>query len=39
MVRARPKRGERRIDAAIDHLVGYGFPRTHIRKTLNNLLQ
>ncbi|KAL6639708.1 hypothetical protein ACP70R_022530 [Stipagrostis hirtigluma subsp. patula] len=39
MVRPRPRRGERRIDAAIDHLAGYGFPKPNIRKTINNLLQ
>ena len=30
MGRPRPKRGERRIDAAIDHLAQYGFPRPQI---------
>ncbi|XP_062199649.1 uncharacterized protein LOC133902089 [Phragmites australis] len=39
MVRPRPKRGERRIDAAIDHLAEYGFPKTLIRRTINNFLQ
>ncbi|CAN6203926.1 unnamed protein product [Urochloa humidicola] len=35
----RPKRGERRIDAAIDHLAQYGFPKPRIRKTINDLLK
>ncbi|PUZ70016.1 hypothetical protein GQ55_2G185500 [Panicum hallii var. hallii] len=39
MGRPRPRRGERRIDAAIDHLAQYGFPRPQIRKIINNLLQ
>ncbi|KAG2642205.1 hypothetical protein PVAP13_2KG262000 [Panicum virgatum] len=39
MGRPRPKRGERRIDAAIDHLAQYGFRRPQIRKIINNLLQ
>ncbi|XP_066325510.1 uncharacterized protein [Miscanthus floridulus] len=39
MGRPRPKRGERRIDAAIDHLAQYGFAKPQIRKIINNLLQ
>jgi hypothetical protein len=39
MGRPRPKRGERRIDAAIDHLAEYGFPKPRIRKIIKNLLQ
>ncbi|PWZ58359.1 hypothetical protein Zm00014a_001492 [Zea mays] len=39
MGRPRPKRGERRIDAAIDHLSQYGFAKPQIRKIINNLLQ
>ncbi|OEL22831.1 hypothetical protein BAE44_0016150 [Dichanthelium oligosanthes] len=35
----RPRRGERRIDAAIDHLAQYGFPKLQIRKIINGLLQ
>ncbi|EEE69198.1 hypothetical protein OsJ_28391 [Oryza sativa Japonica Group] len=34
----RPGRGQRRIDAAIDHLSEYGFPRPIIRQTINELL-
>ncbi|CAO2169047.1 unnamed protein product, partial [Urochloa humidicola] len=33
----RPKRGERRIDAAIDHLAEQGFPKPRIRKAINEL--
>ncbi|KAG0548584.1 hypothetical protein BDA96_01G178900 [Sorghum bicolor] len=39
MGRPRPKRGERRIDAAIDHLAQYGFAKPQIRKIINELLQ
>lgn len=39
MVRPRPSRGERRIDAAIDHLAEIGFPRPQIRKVINDLLK
>lgn len=35
----RPRRGERRIDAAIDRLSHYGFPRPDIRRVINELLQ
>ncbi|CAN6302386.1 unnamed protein product, partial [Urochloa humidicola] len=35
----RPKRGERRIDAAIDHLAEQGFPKPRIRKAINDLLK
>ncbi|CAL5080372.1 unnamed protein product [Urochloa decumbens] len=35
----RPKKGERRIDAAIDHLAQLGFPKPRIRKTINDLLK
>nr|CAB3456629.1 unnamed protein product [Digitaria exilis] len=35
----RPRRGERRIDAAMDHLAAYGFPKPQIRKVINDLLQ
>ncbi|KQK03242.1 hypothetical protein BRADI_2g06515v3 [Brachypodium distachyon] len=35
----RPRRGERRINFAIDYLAKYGFSRPQIRKTINNLLQ
>uniref|UniRef100_I1QLY5 WIYLD domain-containing protein n=1 Tax=Oryza glaberrima TaxID=4538 RepID=I1QLY5_ORYGL len=34
----RPGRGQRRIDAAIDHLSEYGFSRPIIRQTINELL-
>uniref|UniRef100_A0A0D9XBA7 WIYLD domain-containing protein n=1 Tax=Leersia perrieri TaxID=77586 RepID=A0A0D9XBA7_9ORYZ len=34
----RPRRGQRRIDAAIDHLSQYGFPRKLIRQTIDKLL-
>uniref|UniRef100_A0A0E0LYB0 WIYLD domain-containing protein n=1 Tax=Oryza punctata TaxID=4537 RepID=A0A0E0LYB0_ORYPU len=33
-----PGRGQRRIDAAIDHLSEYGFPRPIIRQAINELL-
>ncbi|ONM06935.1 hypothetical protein ZEAMMB73_Zm00001d033190 [Zea mays] len=39
MRRPRPERGERRIDAAIDHLAQYGFAKPQIRKVINDLLQ
>ncbi|XP_066389633.1 uncharacterized protein [Miscanthus floridulus] len=39
MGRPRAKRGDRRIDAAIDHLVPYGFPKPRIRKIINELLK
>ncbi|CAM0144602.1 unnamed protein product [Urochloa decumbens] len=35
----RPKKGERRIDAAIDHLAQLGFPKPRIRKTIDDLLK
>ncbi|KAL6638801.1 hypothetical protein ACP70R_023437 [Stipagrostis hirtigluma subsp. patula] len=35
----RPERGERRIEAAVDHLAGYGFPKPRIRTTIHALLQ
>ncbi|TVU10811.1 hypothetical protein EJB05_44363 [Eragrostis curvula] len=34
----RPKRGGRRIDAAIDFCAGLGFHRTQIRRVINDLL-
>ena len=39
MGRRRPKKKEGRIDGIIDNLAQYGFPRTQIRKTVNDLLQ
>ncbi|CAN6285770.1 unnamed protein product, partial [Urochloa humidicola] len=35
----RPKKGERRIDAAIDYLAEQGFPKPRIRKAINDLLK
>ncbi|CAD6213607.1 unnamed protein product [Miscanthus lutarioriparius] len=39
MRRPRPKRGERRIDAATDHLAQYGFAKPQIRNVIHDLLQ
>nr|CAB3456566.1 unnamed protein product [Digitaria exilis] len=39
MGRPKLKSGERRIDAAIDHLAPYGFPKPQIRKVINDLLK
>ncbi|XP_062199718.1 uncharacterized protein LOC133902141 [Phragmites australis] len=37
--RGRPKKGDRRIDAAIDHFAAMGFPARDVRKAIAQLLE
>lgn len=37
--RGRPKKGERRMDAALDAMIPYGFPNKLVRQTVDQLLK
>jgi AcrR family transcriptional regulator len=39
MPRQRPKKGERRIDAAIDHFTPMGYATADVRAVVKKLLQ